>query len=58
VIATRRSLLGHGTRAFGFRPRLPGPVQVRLRAVDLAGNAAEIAGEIHVPPPRRHGKSR
>jgi D-glucuronyl C5-epimerase C-terminus len=39
---------GYGRHAFAFRPRKRGALEVRLRAVDLAGNASAAAGSIAV----------
>jgi hypothetical protein len=39
---------GYGRHAFAYRPRRPGALEVRLRAVDLAGNVGAVAGRIVV----------
>jgi hypothetical protein len=53
VIMQRSVRFGHGTRWFDFHPDKSGQVQVRLRAVDLAGNASEVTGDVEVAPARR-----
>jgi hypothetical protein len=47
-VLSRSARFGHGRHAFAFRPRKPGALAVRLRAVDLAGNAGAVAGRIVV----------
>ena len=47
-VLTRTARFGYGRHAFAFRPRRRGGLAVRLRAVDLAGNAGAIAGRIAV----------
>jgi D-glucuronyl C5-epimerase C-terminus len=47
-VLTRSARFGYGRHAFAFRPRKRGALAVRLRAVDLAGNAGAIAGRIAV----------
>jgi D-glucuronyl C5-epimerase C-terminus len=47
-VLTRTVQLAHGTRSLGFTPIKAGPLAVRLRAVDLAGNAATASGAIAV----------
>jgi hypothetical protein len=48
VVYTRTARFGYGRHAFAFTPRKRGPLAVRLRAVDLAGNAGAVAGRIEV----------
>jgi hypothetical protein len=47
-VLTRSVRIGYGRHAFAFRPRRRGALAVRLRAVDLAGDAAAVAGRIAV----------
>ncbi len=47
-VLARSARFGYGRHAFAFRPRLRGALGVRLRAVDLAGNASAVAGRIAV----------
>jgi hypothetical protein len=47
-VLARSARFGYGRHAFAFRPGLRGALGVRLRAVDLAGNAGAIAGRIAV----------
>lgn len=54
TISQRSARFGRGTHTFEFRPDHPGTLLVRLRAVDLAGNPAEVEGEVPVLPARRH----
>jgi hypothetical protein len=54
VVLARTVRFEHGTRSFAVRLRHSGPLQVRLRAVDPAGNAAQIEGQVEVLRPRRH----
>jgi hypothetical protein len=53
VVWSRTARVGRGRHAFALRPSVAGPLAVRLRAVDLAGNAAATAGVLHVRPARR-----
>jgi hypothetical protein len=48
AVLTQSARFGYGRHAFAFRPRRRGTLAVRLRAVDLAGNAGAIAGRIVV----------
>jgi D-glucuronyl C5-epimerase C-terminus len=48
VVYTRRAQFVRGTGTFGFTPIKRGPLVVRLRAVDAAGNAAAVTGSIAV----------
>jgi hypothetical protein len=47
-VYARTARFGYGRHAFAFRPRRRGALGVRLRAVDLAGNAGAVAGRIAV----------
>jgi D-glucuronyl C5-epimerase C-terminus len=47
-VLTRSARFGHGRHGFAFRPRKRGPLVVRLRAVDLAGNVGALTGRIVV----------
>jgi hypothetical protein len=47
-VFSRTARFGYGRHAFAFRPRKSGALEVRLRAVDLAGNAGAVAGTIVV----------
>jgi hypothetical protein len=47
-VLAQSARFSYGRHAFAFRPRLRGTLVVRLRAVDLAGNAGAIAGRIVV----------
>ena len=47
-VLTRTARFGYGRHAFAFRPCQRGGLEVRLRAVDLAGNVGAIAGRIAV----------
>jgi D-glucuronyl C5-epimerase C-terminus len=47
VLATS-ARFGRGRHAFAFRPRRGGPLEVRLRAVDPAGNVGAVTGRIAV----------
>ena len=47
-VFSRSARFGYGRHAFAFRPRRRGALAVRLRAVDLAGNAGAVAGSIVV----------
>ncbi len=53
VVWTRSARLGRGRHALALRPAQAGPLALRLRAVDLAGNAASATGVLHVRPLRR-----
>jgi hypothetical protein len=50
VVLARSARLGYGDHKVGFRPKDAGPHQVRLRAVDLAGNVGTASGELAVRP--------
>jgi hypothetical protein len=47
-VLTRSARFGYGRHAFAIRPRRRGGLDVRLRAVDLAGNVGALAGRIAV----------
>jgi hypothetical protein len=53
VVWWRSARLGGGRHAFVLRPAVAGPLALRLRAVDLAGNAAAAAAVLHVRPAER-----
>jgi hypothetical protein len=50
VVLARTARLGRGDHAIGLRPAQGGPHVVRLRAVDLAGNAGAAEGTVAVRP--------
>jgi hypothetical protein len=54
VVLQRRARLGHGAHRVALRPTKPGALEVRVRAVDLAGNGTDAAVElmVHKPPAR------
>jgi hypothetical protein len=47
-VFSQSARFGFGRHAFAFRPRKRGSLEVRLHAVDLAGNAGAVAGTIAV----------
>jgi hypothetical protein len=47
-VLARSARFGYGRHAFAIRPRRRGGLDVRLRAVDLAGNVGALAGRIAV----------
>ena len=47
-VLSRSARFGYGRHGFAFRPRKRGALEVRLRAVDLAGNVGALAGRIAV----------
>jgi hypothetical protein len=47
-VLSRSARFGYGRHFFAFRPRKRGALEVRLRAVDLAGNAGAVTGRIVV----------
>jgi D-glucuronyl C5-epimerase C-terminus len=56
VVLNRTARLGHGRHEVGLRPAQAGPLLVRVRAVDLAGNAGATQATIHVKPTAKKGK--
>jgi hypothetical protein len=48
VVFSESARFGYGRHGFAYRPRKHGALEVRLRAVDLAGNAAAVTGRIAV----------
>jgi hypothetical protein len=48
VVWSHTARMGYGRRALSLRPAKAGPLEVRLRAVDLAGNVGTAAGTLHV----------
>jgi D-glucuronyl C5-epimerase C-terminus len=48
VVLARTLRLGRGRHAIPIRPRKAAPLEIRLRAVDLAGNAATADGQLDV----------
>jgi len=56
VVLSRTGRLGYGRHKVGVRPAQAGPLLVRVRAVDLAGNAAAAEVRLHVrPAAKKHG---
>jgi hypothetical protein len=53
VVWSHTARMGYGRRALGLRPVKAGPLEVRLRAVDLAGNVGTAAGTLHVGRARK-----
>jgi hypothetical protein len=53
VVLQRAARLGYGEHAIAVRPARSGPHTVRVRAVDLAGNAAEATAALTVRPARK-----
>jgi hypothetical protein len=53
LVWSRTARQGRGRHAFALRPSAAGPLALRLRAVDLAGNAATAAAVLHVRPALR-----
>src|SRR4051794_10343100 len=58
TVATRPAIVvGHGTRSLSWSvPRTPGEYDVKLTAVDLAGNVGTAEGTIEVLKPKRKRK--
>jgi hypothetical protein len=57
VVLRRSARLGRGEHEVGFRPAQAGPHDVRIRAVDLAGNAGAVRGELAVRPAAKKPES-
>ncbi|MEA2295310.1 MAG: hypothetical protein QOE86_2949, partial [Solirubrobacteraceae bacterium] len=55
VVWSHTARIGYGRRALSLRPAKAGPLQVRLRAVDLAGNVGTTTGTLHVARAARKG---
>jgi hypothetical protein len=53
VVLARTARLGYGDHMLGVRPKDAGPHQLRLRAVDLAGNVGTGAGTFSVRPAKK-----
>ena len=53
VVLARTVVLSRGRHAFPIRPRKATPLDIRLRAVDLAGNASTADGQLDVRPARK-----
>ncbi|HWI70735.1 MAG TPA: D-glucuronyl C5-epimerase family protein, partial [Baekduia sp.] len=54
-VFTTTARRGHGRHEVKLRPSQPGPLTIRLGAVDLAGNAASQQTTMHVTPaPKKH----
>ena len=56
VVLQRTARLGRGRHKVGVRPTKAGPLLVRVRAVDLAGNAGAAEATVHVKPAAKKGK--
>jgi hypothetical protein len=57
VVLSRTARIGRGSHETALKPAKAGPLEVRLRAVDLAGNAAAAAGSLSVRPAAKRHKS-
>jgi hypothetical protein len=57
VVLARSARLGRGAHAFAITPRVAGPLEVRLHATDLAGNAADAAAVTQVRRARRSARN-
>ena len=57
VILSRTARLGRGDHDTALKPAKAGPLEVRVRAVDLAGNAATATGALSVRPAAKRHKS-
>jgi hypothetical protein len=55
VVWSHTARMGYGLRALSLRPAKAGPLEVRLRAVDLAGNVGTAAAMLHVARAARKG---
>jgi hypothetical protein len=55
VVWSQTARMGYGRRALSLRPAKAGPLEVRLRAVDLAGNVGTAAGTLDVGRAARKG---
>jgi hypothetical protein len=53
LVWSRTERRGRGRHAFGLRPARAGRLELQIRAVDLAGNAATASGRVAVLPARR-----
>ena len=56
VVLSQTARMGRGAHEVGIRPAQPGPLLVRVRAVDLAGNAGAADVTMHVKPAAKKGK--
>ncbi|HEX5927458.1 MAG TPA: D-glucuronyl C5-epimerase family protein [Baekduia sp.] len=56
VVLQRTARLGRGRHTVGVRPTKAGPLLVRVRAVDLAGNAGAAEATVHVKPAAKKDK--
>jgi hypothetical protein len=57
VLSVAAGTVGRGTRTVAWTPpRKPGIYTVRIDATDLAGNAAEVEGQVEVLRPRKRRK--
>ena len=56
VVLQRTARLGRGRHTVELRPTKAGPLLVRVRAVDLAGNAGAAQATVHVKPAAKKGK--
>jgi hypothetical protein len=55
VVLTKTARLGYGDHTLTLKPKAAGPEVLRLRAVDLAGNAGTAAGTFSVRPAKKRG---
>jgi hypothetical protein len=55
VVLQRTARLGRGRHKVDLRPTKAGPLLVRVRAVDLAGNAGAAEATVHVKPAAKKG---
>jgi hypothetical protein len=56
IVLQRTARLGRGRHTVDLRPTKAGPLLVRVRAVDLAGNAGATEATVHVKPAAKKGK--